>query len=190
MDERVVVVEDAFSEDFCKTVLDYCSSFEEAKIYDGKESKIDEKERITEVFWLTNFFESADIIFPFLEKAKQVNNEYYNFDLNNMENLQVAKYSGDKKSFFNPHSDMTKKSLLEQQRKLSVSVILSSPEEYEGGDFVIFDQGYPQAEVDRLSGLKKGTAIYFPSYVLHGVEPVTSGVRHSLVGWLLGPKFR
>ena len=189
MEERVIVVEDAFNEDFCNKVLSFCSNFEEAKIYDGENSGVKHQERVTEVSWITNFFEHSEVIFPFMEKAKEINREYYGFDLNNIENLQVAKYTGDNKSFFKPHMDM-KLGVLDQPRKLSVSVMLSSPEEYTGGDFVIFGQGGSLVEVDRLTRLKKGTAIYFPSYIVHGVEPVTSGVRHSLVGWLLGPRFK
>ena len=33
-----------------------------------------------------------------------------------------------------------------------------------------------------------GDMIIFPSYLEHKVEPITSGVRWSLVGWILGDK--
>ena len=36
----------------------------------------------------------------------------------------------------------------------------------------------------------RGTLIAFPSYVLHRVAPVTSGIRKSLVIWVAGPEFR
>ena len=36
----------------------------------------------------------------------------------------------------------------------------------------------------------KGTAMYFPSYVLHEVTPVIKGTRISLVGWITGPAFK
>ena len=36
----------------------------------------------------------------------------------------------------------------------------------------------------------RGTAIFFPSYVLHEVKPVTKGLRYSLVIWVTGPKFK
>lgn len=35
-----------------------------------------------------------------------------------------------------------------------------------------------------------GTVVVFPSFLLHGVENVTSGVRYSLVTWMVGPSFR
>jgi len=37
---------------------------------------------------------------------------------------------------------------------------------------------------------KAGTALVFPSFILHGVEPVTSGIRRSVVTWLVGPWFK
>ena len=36
----------------------------------------------------------------------------------------------------------------------------------------------------------RGNLVAFPSYVLHQVTPVTSGIRKSLVAWGAGPKFR
>jgi len=34
-----------------------------------------------------------------------------------------------------------------------------------------------------------GSISFFPSYTIHEVTPVTSGVRYSLVGWACGPAF-
>ena len=69
-------------------------------------------------------------------------------------------------------------------RKLSVVVQLTSPEEYEGGDFETF-------EGKVLSAPKgHGTVLIFPSFVYHHVTPVTAGTRHSLVCWVNGPHIR
>ena len=38
--------------------------------------------------------------------------------------------------------------------------------------------------------LKKESVIIFPPYLLHGVEPVTSGERIAISGWLTGPNFK
>ena len=37
---------------------------------------------------------------------------------------------------------------------------------------------------------EKGTVLIFPSYMVHGVEPVTKGIRYSAVTWLVGPYFK
>jgi len=36
----------------------------------------------------------------------------------------------------------------------------------------------------------QGTMIILPTYVVHRVKPVTSGIRYSLIGWIGGPHYR
>lgn len=70
-----------------------------------------------------------------------------------------------------------------QTRKLTVLAFLN--DDFEGGRFFLNANGnitYPHQS--------KGTIIIFPSFVLHGVEPVTKGVRYSVVTWLVGPYFK
>ena len=90
-------------------------------------------------------------------------------------------------------------------RKLSTTIQLSDPDEYEGGDFQyinfsgVFDKitesnqrSFDLAEKIEtvpFSGKGKGTLIVFPSYTFHQVSPVTRGTRKSLVSWFHGPKF-
>jgi PKHD-type hydroxylase len=71
------------------------------------------------------------------------------------------------------------------QRKLSFSLILSDADEYEGGEFEFFD-GHPQ----QVKARKPGDVLVFPAWLQHRVTPVTTGTRHSLVGWASGPKLR
>jgi PKHD-type hydroxylase len=72
-------------------------------------------------------------------------------------------------------------------RKLSISVQLSAPDEYEGGDFEFMDVGQPPKPINIRT---QGTAIIFPSITYHKVTPVTKGKRYSLVGWYEGPEWR
>lgn len=65
-------------------------------------------------------------------------------------------------------------------RKLSLSVQLTDPGEYEGGELEIRGAGMALRE--------RGTAIIFPSFLLHRVTPVTRGIRRSLVAWAIGEK--
>jgi len=70
-----------------------------------------------------------------------------------------------------------------ETRKLTVLVFLN--DDFEGGKLFLQDgdkKTYPPQGA--------GTALVFPSYMLHGVEPVTSGVRRSIVTWLVGPWFK
>ena len=77
-------------------------------------------------------------------------------------------------------------------RKLSMTVNLSDPTEYSGGEFEI-DRG-PHWNDERYYTVHeirpRGSIIVFPSYVYHQVLPVTWGERKSLVMWSIGPPWR
>ena len=71
-----------------------------------------------------------------------------------------------------------------------MTIWLSDPDEYEGGEFDIESEGpYADLRYDTLK-LPKGSIIIFPSSFWHRVRPVISGVRKSLVIWFQGPSFR
>lgn len=70
-------------------------------------------------------------------------------------------------------------------RKLSMSVQLSKSESYEGGDVVIH-AGPDEVEISREAGV----ASIWPSWTLHEVKPITSGVRYCLVAWAHGQPYR
>ena len=64
---------------------------------------------------------------------------------------------------------------------------LSDPEkDFEGGKFEINvgNQNEPEKVI-----MKRGRIIFFPSYLIHRVNPVTRGIRKSIVIWVIGPKF-
>ena len=63
-------------------------------------------------------------------------------------------------------------------RKISISVELSRPEDYESGSLEI----YPFAIRGALRGAQ-GSGVAFPSHKYHRVVPVRSGIRYSLVNW-------
>ena len=62
-------------------------------------------------------------------------------------------------------------------RKLSLTIQLNDPSEYEGGEFEFKDFG--------VMKLEKGDACLFAPNLLHRVKPVTKGVRHSVVSWFI-----
>lgn len=77
-------------------------------------------------------------------------------------------------------------------RKLSVTVSLNDPNDYDGGNLK-FDFG-PHADKERFYTCTeirpRGSVIVFPSHLYHQVTPVTRGTRYSLVAWNLGKPFR
>lgn len=74
----------------------------------------------------------------------------------------------------------------EKVRKLSVIVQLSNPEDYEGGEVQFMrDDGRTY-----FAPKEKGTIIIFDSRVTHRARKVHSGTRKSLVGWIVGPRWK
>jgi PKHD-type hydroxylase len=114
--------------------------------------------------------------------CQQVNTNRYKFDITGFQTeLQLANYIQD--DFFEWHMDYGAGDI--SNRKLSISVQLSGPDEYEGGELQFMNNH------KIISAPKtKGTAIIFPSYALHRVTPITSGCRKSIVGWIAGPPYR
>ena len=69
-----------------------------------------------------------------------------------------------------------------EARRISVSVELSEPGDYEGGILEIVPD-----TVGRPRSLPRGGALFFASRALHRLTPVTRGVRHALVIWTGAP---
>ena len=74
------------------------------------------------------------------------------------------------------------------ERKLSVTVNLSDPADYDGGDLE-FLNGLGQL-ITQPELRQRGSVIVFPSTVGHRVTAITRGVRFALVGWMVGPPLR
>jgi PKHD-type hydroxylase len=68
-------------------------------------------------------------------------------------------------------------------RKISMTLLLSPENEFEGGDLELIKEG-------QSAKIKQGQAIFFASFIRHRVKPVTRGVRKSLVMWFGGPSFK
>ncbi len=62
-----------------------------------------------------------------------------------------------------------------------MSVQLSNPSDYEGGEFIIAGNSFK---------LSIGSVLAFPSFFSHNVDLVKNGTRWSLIGWAWGPYWR
>jgi PKHD-type hydroxylase len=111
------------------------------------------------------------------------NQKMWKFDLSTMnESIQYTEYYGSQEGGYDWHMDCGIE--IQNQRKISVTVQLSDSNEYEGGDLQ-FNIGK-----ELTAPSKKGAAIIFPSFYLHRVTPVTSGIRKSFVLWVGGEPYR
>ena len=70
-----------------------------------------------------------------------------------------------------------------------MTIQLSDSDEYEGGDFE-FDNDILANPPDKNILREKGRVLIFPSFLPHKVNPVTKGIRKSLVTWIEGPAWR
>ena len=75
---------------------------------------------------------------------------------------------------------------VEMVRKLSFVMQLSDPDDYEGGNLQLLDE----AGQSYIAPRQKGSVILFDSRTQHRVQKVRSGVRKSLVGWTVGPRWK
>ena len=82
-------------------------------------------------------------------------------------------------------TDYLKKNI-EKVRKLSFSLQLSNHDDYEGGNVEFFDEDRKKYVAPR----HRGSIIFFDSRTVHRVTKVRSGIRKSIVGWVLGPRWR
>lgn len=74
----------------------------------------------------------------------------------------------------------------EYVRKLSFSLQLSDENDYTGGDLQFLDiyhQNY-------FAPKKRGTLVFFDSRIPHRVRKIKSGTRKSIVGWIIGPRWK
>ena len=111
------------------------------------------------------------------------NERFFQFELNRLESLQYTVYN--EGQFYRDHMDLVYKNPNNAVRKLSFTMQLSDPGEYDGGELLIKHGVTPDvARKDR------GAITFFPSYIIHEVTPVTRGTRKSIVGWVTGPRWR
>lgn len=91
-----------------------------------------------------------------------------------------------------PDKYVTDQGMVGKVRKISATINLNAPGDYEGGNLK-FDFGH-HATGDQFHECEEirpqGSIIVFPSFMDHCVTPVTKGTRYSLVVWNLGPPFK
>ena len=142
----------------------------------------DTKKRVTTISWIP-FKEMEPMyrdLYKFIQKS---NRNHFGFDdIQITENAQFTEYP--KGGFYDWHMDCDINMQHEPPvRKISMTLLLNDPSEFEGGDLEIMAPG-------KYAELKQGHAICFASFLNHRVNKVRRGVRQSLVVWFGGKPFR
>lgn len=139
----------------------------------------------------------------------------WNYNITAIEPIQYTIYYGDENHYHwhtdtitddrTLHPDADPNHILTGTvRKISCSIQLSDPKDYDGGEFELMSginrhdkedkdlggEGYFETKAVPLPHFRdKGSALFFPSFSYHRVKPVTRGIRRSLVCWFRGPKW-
>lgn len=125
---------------------------------------------------------ATDWLYRRLADAILSTNQHFGFDLTHMvEGIQFTEYCAPGQKY-GWHVDAGPRMSC---RKLSLTVQLTDPDGYDGGDVQLNPDGNI-ITIDKV----QGRVCAFPSWTLHQVTPVTRGTRHSLVVWVTGPPFR
>ena len=159
-----------------------------------------QKKRKSEIVWVNDQWIYKEI-HPFIHEANKTAG--WNFDWDFSESCQFTKYGVGQHygwhcdSWDKPYDKPDDPNSHGKIRKLSVTVSLSDPSEYDGGNLEFDFRNQVDWERNKKSKIKecteirpRGSIIVFPSFVWHRVNPVTKGTRYSLVIWNLGRPFR
>lgn len=185
------VVNEAFTHEEVDKILDIedLSKFYKGRI--GNDATLAKQERDSDVLWIhpeDMMHNNSEWLFQkFSQILSYVNYDHFMYDITHFDAFQYTKYNSKDKQHYNWHVDEGGNAFYNShRRKISVSIMLSDPSEYEGGEFHCILNGKVQEPV--ILKPPKGDAIFFPSTIPHKVAPVTSGIRRSLVVWVLGPR--
>lgn len=179
----------ALDKDLCDRIITECEYYEpqDATVGTVTQSK-NNQIRSSTIRWIDPKDTNSKFIHDLLmDYATHANRNAFGVDINQLHEIQYTIYEGTNGDFYDFHFDTFWSNPRLTDRKISITVQLSEPDDYEGGEFH-FDPQYRQPSQDELQ--QRGTVLAFPSPIRHCVTPVTKGIRKSLVAWIEGPKWR
>ena len=151
-------------------------------------SKIKDNVRKSQHCWIPSTHWIGGFLWHFIKMA---NKDNFLYDISDIENdlIQYTQYN--KGDFYNWHTDMDIGDINEPDqlvRKLSFTLQLTNEDEYTGGNLEFAD--FDDSSYRFLVPKSRGTMIVFDSRTPHRVTPIESGIRKSLVGWVVGKRWR
>lgn len=178
----------AFTEQECQWLIDYGVKHSpvQATVGHGGKSVVDDHLRRSTVRWLNRSDAALTPFFARVEKmALQANANAFGFDLAGFHEVQFTEYNADNSGTYGWHEDLNWTKNTPFDRKMSMVIQLSKPDDYTGGKLEFAHDPLKEGQFSN-----QGDVIFFPSFNRHRVTPVKLGVRYSLVTWFVGPKFR
>ncbi len=155
-----------------------------AEVGGGVGGKYDTKTRISHISWLPFKHPDAIPMYKILENIMHKTNKRH-FGFENMQINEQAQYTEyPEGGFYDWHMDCDLIMKNEPPvRKISMTLVLSPDGDFEGGGLELVKPG-------QIMRPKQGHAVFFASFVMHRVIPITRGLRKSLVMWFGGEPFK
>ena len=188
------ILDDVFTHEEIDTITQACRQIgtEKAMVMQSRGALVaDDKLRQSDIRMHDINRDNRWIFERVADAFETANRDAYNFELDGFTRFQYSEYN-DRGAHYEYHMDLSFASISERAvigRKLSLSVMLNDHNEFSGGDFQMVIDSQTMASPITVPH-KKGRFVFFPSFLIHRVAPVTKGSRRSLVFWALGPKFR
>ena len=170
--------EKAFTPEECKKIIKIAKNKGLVK----GQTKDKSNARSSEITWLFADDDLAWVYRRITDIVLNLNKRFFEFELHGLnEGLQFTNYKAPSDKY-GKHTDRALDMIV---RKLSLSIQLTDPKEYEGGELYLYED-------EKGTVMKKGQGdlVLFPSFILHEVKPVTKGERNSLVTWVTGKQFK
>ena len=167
--------DDAVSPAMCDLLLEERKTLQEIQGHVGSAGSTLLSLRDSKICWVRQNHWIESVMYNYALYANECAG--WGYQVGRPEQVQLAAYDID--GFYGWHADWAPFLKTNSIRKLSAVLLLSNPEEFEGGQFEFED-----APVE----MKRGTLIAFPSFLRHQVTPVTKGIRYSATCWVNGPK--
>ena len=174
---------DSIPRDICKYYIEQFKTAKSEKASVGLDSQGRVDENIRKVKH-ANLPTWTGITSYLVAAAHDANFQNWNYAISKCNQSEYLKYT--KTGKYETHTDYSfvRNRQLPMVRKLTALAVLN--DNFKGGKFYLVDNSgnrfYPE--------MKAGSIIVFPSYLLHGCEPVTRGTRHAVVAWMEGPEFK
>ena len=176
-----------FTPEQCQDIINmgHQQKQEEAQVGHAQKAggNYDTKKRITTISWIP-FKEMPEMYHMIDRTMQQANGNHFGYEgMTLTEPAQFTEYP--KGGFYDWHMDADVNCQFEPPvRKISMTILLSNPSEFEGGDLEFMTEG------NKPPQLMQGQAIFFCSLLRHRVNKVKKGIRRSLVMWFGGPPFK
>ena len=162
------------------------SQLQDSKVGGGDYGTVDKDKRNAKNAWVPTNHWIAGFVWHYVQRA---NRENFLYDLTNID-AGLSSYYKPQAPGNRGHGSQIAEDFInencEKVRKLSFSLLLSDPDTYEGGNLQLLDE----TGKSYIAPRQRGTIILFDSRTQHRVLKVKSGVRKSLVGWCVGPRFK